>query len=176
MAHGNRFINRPSRIVITGRHTRLVFFRQVFWGLVQRGVFHDGQFMLQANLVCNMPEVVPRLLFILQTLPVRKRDRVDDKMAMQMFCIQVRCYHHLKTLSPHPACKLHSNLLRLLRRNLVFLKAQITVIGLYPVRLIVLLLNRDKLLTGGSYITVDTLTEKFLLRFLLVLCVGKDIF
>ena len=132
--------------------------------------------MLQTDLICDMPEVVPRLFLVLQSLSVRKGHRVNNKVAMQVLCVQVRCNDYLKTPAPHLVCKLHSNLLRLFRRDLVLLKAQIPVIGLNPVRLAVLLFDRNKLVTGGRDIAVDTFAEKFTLGFFLVLCIGKHIF
>lgn len=132
--------------------------------------------MLQTDLICDMPEIVLRLFLVLQSFSVHKGNGVDNKVAMQMLCIQVRCHNHLKPLAPHHVCKLYSNLLRLLRRDLIFLKAQITVIGLNPIRLVVLLLNRNKLVTGGRHIAVDTLAEKFPFGFFFVLRIGKNIF
>lgn len=97
-------------------------------------------------------------------------------MVMQVLCVQVRCDNHLKPLAPHTVCKLHSDLLCLLRRDLILLKAQIPVIGLNPVRLVVLLLDRNELVTGGRDIAVDTLTEKFPFGFFFVLRIGENIF
>lgn len=121
--------------------------------------------MLQTDLVCDMPEVVPRLFIVLQPLSVCKGNGVDNEVAMQMLCIQVCGYDYLKPLAPHTVGKLHSDLLCLLRRDLIFFKAQIPVICLNPVRLVVLLLDCDELVTGGRDIAVDTLAEKFPLGF-----------
>ena len=66
-------------------------------------------------------------------------------MTMQVLRIQVCCHHNLKPLPPHLVCKLHSNLLRQLRRDVLLLKAQVAMIGLDSIGLIELLLDRDKL-------------------------------
>ena len=95
---------------------------------------------------------------------------------MQVLCVQMSGNNHLKPFAPHTVGKLHSDLLRLLRRDLIFLKAQIPVIGLNPIRFVVLLLDRNKLVTGSSDIAVDTLAEKFLLGFFFVLRISENIF
>ena len=79
-------------------------------------------------------------------------------------------------LAPHLSCKLHSDLLRLFGRDLVFLKAQIPVIRLNPVRLAELFLDGNELVTSHRHIAVDPVAEKLVFRFLLVLRIGKHIF
>ena len=96
---------------------------------MQLRLFYNGQLMLQADLISNMPEVIPRLLFILKPFPISKGNGVDDEVTVEMFCIQVSGNNYLKSLAPHLCCELHSDLLRLFGRDLVFLKAQIPVIG-----------------------------------------------
>lgn len=80
MAHCYRFVNRFACVIISGRHTRLVFLREILWRLVQLRMFYNGQLMLQTNLVSNMPEVVPRLFLVLQTLSVNEGNGIDYKM------------------------------------------------------------------------------------------------
>ena len=71
---------------------------------------------------------------------------------------------------------LEDDLLRLFGRDLVFLKAQIPVICLNPIRLAELLLDGNELVTSHSDIAVDPVAEKLVFCFLLVLCIGKHIF
>ena len=132
--------------------------------------------MFQADLIGDMAEVVPRLFFVFQPLPIGKGNGVDDKMAVEMFRVQMGSNDHLKPLAPHLSCKLHSDLLRLFGRDLVFLKAQIPVIRLNPVRLAELFLDGNELVTSHRHIAVDPVAEKLVFRFLLVLRIGKHIF
>ena len=90
---------------------------------MQLRLFYNGQLMLQADLISDMAEVVPRLFFVFKPLPIGGGNGVDDKMAVEMFRVQVGSDDHLKPLAPHLSCKLHSDLLRLFGRDLVFLKA-----------------------------------------------------
>ena len=175
-AHRNRLVNRFFCVVVSGRHTRLVLHRKIGGRSVQLRLLYNGQLVFQANLVGDMAEVVPRLFFIFQPLPIGKGNGVDDKMAVEMFRVQMGSNDHLKPLAPHLPCKLHSDLLRLFGRDLVFLKAQIPVICLNPVRLAELLLYGNELVTSHRHIAVDTVAEKLVFRFLLVLCIGKHIF
>ena len=175
-AHRNRFVNRFFCVVVSGGHTRLVLLGKISGRSVQLRLFYNGQLVFQANLVGDMAEVVPRLFFVFQPLPIGKGNGVDDKMAVEMFRVQMGSNDHLKPLAPHLCCELHSDLLRLFGRNLVFLKAQIPVICLNPVRLAELLLDGNELVTSHRHIAVDPVAEKLVFRFLLVLCVGKHIF
>ena len=50
------------------------------------------------------------------------------------------------------------------------------MICLNPVRLVELLLDGNELVTSHRHIAVDTVAEKLVFRFLLVLCIGKHIF
>ena len=137
---------------------------------------YAGQLMLQAYLISNMPKVTPRLFLVLKPLSIHKGNGVDDEVTVEMFCIQVSGNNHLKSLAPHLSHKLHSNLLRLFRSDLVFLETQIPVICLNPTRLIELFLDGNELITSHIHIAVDTIAEKLVLRFFLVLRIGKHIF
>ena len=143
---------------------------------MQLRLFYNGQLMLQADLISDMAEVVPRLFFVFKPLPIGEGNGVDDKMAVEMFGVQVGSDDHLKPLAPHLPCKLHSDLLRLFGRDLVFLKAQIPVIRLNPVRLAELFLNGNELVTSHRHIAVDPVAEKLVFCFFLVLRIGKHIF
>lgn len=96
---------------------------------------------------------------------IDERNRVDDKMAVQVLCVQMGCHNDLKSFPPHFIRKLHSDFLCHLRRYICFLETQISVIGLDTVCLLVLLLNRYELVTGNRYITVDTLNIELTLCF-----------
>lgn len=96
-------------------------------------------------------------------------------MAMQVFGVQVCRHHDLITLSPNLVCKLHSDFLCKLRRDVLLLKTQVSVVGLYAVLFAVALLYGHELVTGSLRIAVDTLNIKLLLRFFLVLCVVNHI-
>ena len=96
-------------------------------------------------------------------------------MTMQVLCVQVGCNHDLKSFTPYRLCKFHSDLLSKFRGDILFLKTEIPVIGLYAVRFPELLLNRYELVTGSRRIAVDTVNEKLTLRLFLVLCILKNI-
>jgi len=57
----------------------------------------------------------------------------------------------------------------------LFLKTQVSVIGLNAVVFAVCFFHRYKLVSCGRRVAVDTLNEKFTLGFFFVLCVGKHI-
>ena len=175
-AHRNRLVNRFFSVVVSGWHTRLVLHRKIGGRSVQLRLFYNGQLMLQADLIGDMAEVVPRLFFVFQPLPIYKGNGVDDKMAVEMFGVQMGSDDHLIPLAPHLCRKLHSDLLRLFGRDLVFLKAQIPVIRLNPVCLAELFLDGNELVTSHRHIAVDPVAEKLVFRFLLVLRIGKHIF
>ena len=109
------------------------------------------------NAVSFLIELKPR--GIPATLPIDKGNRVDDKVAVQMLCIQMGRHQHLIFLAPNGICELHSDMLGKLRCDVGFLKAKIAVIGLDAVCLIELFLDSDKLLTGNRRSAVDPLTE-----------------
>ena len=96
-------------------------------------------------------------------------------MAMQVLCVQVGRNQNLKAFAPHLVCKLLPDSLRRLRRDVLFLEAEIPVIGLYAVLLCEPLLDGDELVTGSRGVAVDSLNEKLPFRFFLVLCVGNHI-
>ena len=96
-------------------------------------------------------------------------------MAMQVLCVQVGCHNDLKSFTPHFICKFHSDFLCHLRRYICFLETQISVVGLDTFCLLVLFLNRYKLVTGNRHITVETLNIKFSLCFFFVLCISNNI-
>ena len=175
-AHSDSFVNRFLCVVVSGRHTRLVLLCKIGGRSVQLRLFYYGQFMLQANLISDMSEIVPRLFFVFKPLPIYKGNGVDDKMAVEMFRIQMGSDDHLIPLAPHLCCKLHSDLLRLFRRDLVFLEAQIPVIRLNPVCLAELFLDGNELVTSHRHIAVDPVAEKLVFCFFLVLRIGKHIF
>ena len=175
-AHSNSFVNCFLCVVVSCRHTRLILHRKIGGRSVQLRLFYNGQLVFQADLIGDMAEVVPRLFFVFQPLPIGEGNGVDDKMAVEMFGVQVGSDDHLKTLTPHLCRKLHSDLLCLFGCNLVFLETQIPVIRLNPVRLAELLLYCDELVTSHSDIAVDTVAEKLVFRFFFVLCIGKHIF
>ena len=143
---------------------------------MQLRLFYNGQLMFQADLIGDMAEVIPRLLFILKPFPISKGNGVDDEVTVEMFCIQVSGNNYLKSLAPHLCCELHSDLLRLFGCDLVFLKAQIPVICLNPTQFVELFFYGNKLITSHIHITVDTVAEKLVFRFFFVLRIGEYIF
>ena len=96
-------------------------------------------------------------------------------MAVQVFRVQMGSNHHLKSFAPHFVCKFHSDFLCQLRGYVLFLKAQVSVIGLYAVVFAVCFFHRHKLVSCGRRVAVDTLYEKLTLGFFFVLCVAENI-
>ena len=77
--------------------------------------------VLFTNAVSFLIELKPR--GIPATLPIDKGNRVDDKVAVQMLCIQMGRHQHLIFLAPNGICELHSDMLGKLRCDVGFLKA-----------------------------------------------------
>ena len=96
-------------------------------------------------------------------------------MAVQVLRVQMSSNHHLKSFAPHLVCKFHSDFLCKLRGYVLFLKAQVSVIGLYAVVFAVCFFHRNKLVSCGRRVAVDTLNEKFTLGFFFVLCIAENI-
>ena len=157
------------------RHTCLFFHRQIIRLLTAVRIRVIVKSVLLTNPVCNFSEFEPRFFLSPQMFAIDKRNRVDDKMAVQVLCIQMGCHNNLKFFTPHFICKFHPDFLCHLRRYICFLETQISVVGLDTICLLVLFLNRYELVTGNRHITVDTLNIKFSLCFFFVLCISNNI-
>ena len=96
-------------------------------------------------------------------------------MAVQIFSVQVSSHYNLKALTPNTLGKFHTDLLCKLRCNVLFLKAHISVIGLYSVRLSKTLFCCYELVTGSCRMAVYAINIILTLCFFLVLCIGYDI-
>ena len=175
VAHCDGFIQGSTGEVIACGHTDFILLSQDTGRLIGFRVLYHGQSVFQADLIGNMAEVPPRFLLVLDSLSVLERNRVDNKVAVQVVGVQVCGDKHLKSVAPHLLSKLHSDLLGKLRRDVGFLEAEIAVVGLDAVRLVELLFDSDKLLTGNRRCAVDALTEKLLFGFLSILGVVDHI-
>ena len=157
VAHCNGFIQGGTGEVIACGHTGFVLLSQVLCVGITLRLLERANTVLFADAVSFLIELKPR--GIPAPLPIDKGNRVDDKVTVQMLCIQMGCHQHLIFLPPNGICELHSDMLGKLRCDVGFLKAKIAVIGLDTVCLIELFLNSDKLLTGNRRSAVDSLTE-----------------
>ena len=96
-------------------------------------------------------------------------------MAVQMFLVQMGGDDDLKTVAPHFLCQLHADFVGKLRRDLLRLKALISVPSDIAVRLSVTLLGEDHLSQSGFPQTVEGGDILALLRGLRALDIGKYI-
>ena len=168
-------INGFFRNGIPRRHTRFLLHRQILGLLTAVWIRIIIQSVLLADTVGDLTEFEPRLFISPQMLTVYKGNGIDNKVAVQVLGIQMCRNNYLKAFAPNLFGKFHSDMLRHLRRNIGFLKAQISVIGLYALRLLVLLLDRYKLVTGNRHITVDSLHIKFPFRLFFVFRISQHI-
>lgn len=157
VAHCDGFIQGGTGEVVACRHTGFVLLGQILCIGITLRFLDRADTVLFADAVSFLIELKPR--GIPAPLPIDKGNRVDDKVTVQMLCIQMGCHQHLIFLPPNGICELHSDMLGKLRCDVGFLKAKIAVIGLDTVCLIELFLNSDKLLTGNRRSAVDSLTE-----------------
>ena len=78
----------------------------------------DGQIVFAAQLIRGAAHLVVVALWAgVVFLPVHKGNGIDDDVVVQMGFVQMRPDDHLIPLSEHPPCKLHPNLMCLLRCN-----------------------------------------------------------
>ena len=157
VTHCNGFIQCSTGKVVACGHTGFILLGQILCIGITLRFLDRADTVLFTNAVSFLIELKPR--GIPATLPIDKGNRVDDKVAVQMLCIQMGRHQHLIFLAPNGICELHSDMLGKLRCDVGFLKAKIAVIGLDAVCLIELFLDSDKLLTGNRRSAVDPLTE-----------------
>lgn len=95
-------------------------------------------------------------------------------MAVQVLCVQMSSNHHLKSFAPHFVCKFHSDFLCKLRGYVLFLKAQVSVIGLNAVVFAVCFFTdiNWSLAVAGLQLIPSTKTHA---RFFFVLCIAENI-
>ena len=89
-----------------------------------------------ANLVRYLthPQMFGNL--VLKLFAVHKADAVYAVVVVEMLTVNMTCHQHLKAISPHPLCRFYADAVTLLRRDLTFLEALISVIGKHASRLI----------------------------------------
>ena len=171
----NSFINDITGNGISARHTGLlllIVIRGLLTAVRSRIVI---QSVLLTQSVGNQAKLKPRFFIAPQSFAVNKGHGVDYIMTMQVLCVQVGCNNNLKSFAPHFICKFHSDFLCNLRGDVLFLKTQVSVVGLYAFFFAVSFLNGHKLVSCGSGIAVDTLDKEFSFGFFFVLCVSKHI-
>ena len=171
----NRFINRFTHHRISGWHSRLLLLivirrllTAVWFRIIIQSIFFT-------DTICHCPEFKPCFFFSPQPFPIHKRNGIDNKVAVQMCCIQMCRNNDLKTVAPYFIGKLHPNLLCKFRGNILFFKTQVAMIGLNTICFLILLFDCYELITSGRYITVDTINIKFPFRFLLIFGITEDI-
>jgi len=96
-------------------------------------------------------------------------------MAVDMLLVEVGGDDDLKAVAPHLLCQLYANLVGKLRRDLLRLKALISVPGDIAVRLAVALLGEDHLPQRRFFQTIDGGDILTLLRGFRALDIGKHI-
>ena len=96
-------------------------------------------------------------------------------MAVDMLLVEVGGDDDLKAVAPHLLCQLYANLVGKLRRDLLRLKALISVPGDIAVRLAVALLGEDHLPQSSFLQAVEGGDILALLRSLRALDIGKHI-
>ena len=131
-------------------HTRFFeLFKIVIGRSLKFGIWIEMQAILFTNSVGDMSKLKPILFIIHHSLAVNKRNTVDNEVTMQMMSINMASYNHLIPLAPSSASKLHSNLLRFLRSDVLLLEAHISVIGLNTICLTKIFFGRYELVTGS---------------------------
>ena len=138
-------------------------------------ILNDGQPVFPAKAVRGFSQTLLLCFGIVVLAAVPKGHGIKAEMAVQMFFIQMGGDDDFKTVAPHLLCQLHANLVGKLRRDLLRLKALISMPSDIAVRLSVTLLGEDHLPQRRFLQAVDGGDILALLRGLRALDIGKHI-